>query len=60
MNAKFEAIHKRVNELRKDATLSLLDIEYKIASEFNITHASAAENITLCALADSFGYGKTN
>ena len=54
LHAKFEEIYKRVTELRKDETLSLLDIEYRIASEFNITHASAVENIALCALADSF------
>ena len=55
MNETFKRIHMRVKELRKDANLSLLDIENTIAREFNISFSSAVENITLCALADSFG-----
>lgn len=55
MKEKFEAIRARVNELRQDKTLSLLDLEFKVTKEFKISHAEAVANITLCALADSLG-----
>ena len=55
MKEKFEAIRERVNELRQDETLSILDLEFKVAKEFKISHEEAVANITLCALADSLG-----
>lgn len=54
MNQIFKDIRNRVHELRMNPPLSLLDIETMIAREFNISFTAAVENITLCALADSF------